>query len=137
VASDHPVATARLLEGRLVLVIDQDHARLVDALIARALTAAYDSGKPPMLAAHRICEVARWIAAARFFDAVPAEVRTMDGSATEAAPWLTTAEAAKLLEMSQRGVRKRIERGTIESYLQGGRRMVRLATKGPDGRQTC
>lgn len=114
--------------GRPVVVVS-DAAALVElaAIVERHDRAAVYAGRVPSLAGVEFMESARRAAALLELlnlpetDTVPRSVPADASGAVAGGRWLTTAQVAEVLGISERAVRKRIHVGTLTAQLRAGR----------------
>lgn len=112
-----------LADGRVCVVLpaSEDLAELV-ALVERVDRAAAYSGRMPSPAAGEFVRVGRQVLAVA--ELVPQAVPQPASEAAPPARWLTTTQAAELLGVSERAVRKRITKGSLTARMLGGRWLV-------------
>lgn len=129
-----PAARLVTLEGRLVIVVDGEHARLLDALLTQAIKARYALGASPvdMEPAHRISRTAARAAACRTFGIVPHGVPEVALGAGIPGEWVTVNDAAAELGITPRSIRKRIGAGTMPARRVGRDWLVNICSERQD-----
>jgi hypothetical protein len=121
--------SARLLDGRLHLVLPPETSRSVHALLAEATGARLRLARPFEVSVLDVAEACRAHAAyAVVAQRVPHEEPAMDDESERPGLWVSTAAAATELGIGPRAVRKRAAAGTLPSRRVAGRLLVQLTT---------
>lgn len=107
----------------LVLVADNSLSELV-ALVDRTDRATAYAGRLPSPAAGQFVRLGRHVLAVAAL--VPQREPTTASQAPGSARWITTKEAADILRVTERAVRKRIANGSLTAQMLGGRWLIDL-----------